>query len=104
MGKKAGCKRIDFQLPLELVPMLDALVAAHHSTRSEVITDLISDAASPQEASTSSSKGQFNPANYSRAVAMAQKASQGRLDPITAATVVSAAITAFHDQPARTDR
>lgn len=103
MGKKLGCKRIDLQLPQELVPMLDALVAAHHSTRSEVITDLISDAASPAEAPTNTAKGSFNPANYSRAVAAAQRVSHGRLDPITAATVVSAAITAFHDQPARTD-
>lgn len=110
MGKKAGCKRIDVQLPLELVPILDSLVAAHNTSRNDVITQLIANAHNhtpqpqpPTEAPTSLKKPSKTSIAFSRAVADAQRASQGRLDPITAATVVSATINALHG-PTRANR
>ena len=110
MGKKAGCKRIDLQLPLELVPILDSLVAAHNTSRSDVLAQLVANAAdsspTPQpapEASTPLKKPSKTSVAFSRAVADAQRASQGRLDPITAATVVSATINALHG-PTRANR
>ena len=110
MAKKAGCKRIDVQLPLELVPILDSLVAAHNTSRNDVITQLIANAADsspqpepPAEASTPLRKPSRTSVAFSRAVADAQRASQGRLDPITAATVVSATINARHG-PTRANR
>jgi len=95
MASKPNHVRLYSNCPSDLVPLLDAYVAAHHSSRGAVIIEAIKALVSPDSPNAPSGSS-FNPANYSRAVAMAQKASQGRLDPITAATVVSAAITAFH--------
>ena len=103
MAAPKGRIRLYAHATPDLVSVLDAYVAAHETSRSDAIQSAIehfltpSDGSQPATNSKETDKAQFNAANYSRAVALAQKASNGRLDPITAATVVSAAITAFYE-------
>ena len=91
MAAPKGRIRLYAHATPDLVSVLDAYVAAHETSRSDAIQSAIEHFLTPSDGqqlpnnSKDTDKAQFNAANYSRAVALAQKASNGRLDPITAA-------------------